>query len=112
MTCVTFRRSQTGHEQFDFANTVELGEMKPKHGTGGFRAKIKAKREEMATEARDRRAGDGQGGGIGNYFVSVSDIRFYLRFSPAQPSLKDNIKLLNANHAHAGISTEDPEIWN
>lgn len=74
MTYGTSRRPQTGYEQFDFANTVELGEMKPKHGTDGFRAKIKAKREEMATEARDRRAGDGQGGGIGNYFVSVSMI--------------------------------------
>lgn len=82
MTCGTFRRSQNGHESFDFATAVELGEMRTKHGAGGFRAKIKAKREEMAIEAKNRRAGDGQGGGIGNYFVSVLMIPgFFLLFS-------------------------------
>lgn len=98
MTCGTLGRSQNGHESFDLATAVELGEIKPKHGTGGFRAKIKAKREEMATEAKKRRAGDGQGGGIGNYFVSVLMILgFFLRFSWIPLSLKDNMRTTNIN---------------
>lgn len=75
MTHGTFRRPQNGCDSFDLAATVELGDMKPKHGAG-FRAKIKAKREEMARQERERRAGDGHGGGIGNYFVSVLEYLF------------------------------------
>lgn len=64
------RRSQNESDPFNSASMVELGDMKPKYGpANGFRAKIKAKREDMARKARERRAGDGQGGGVGNYFV-------------------------------------------
>lgn len=109
MVCGIFRRPQNGHKSFDLATAVELGEMKPRHGTGGFRAKIKAKREEMAIDAKKRRAGDGQGGGIGNYFVSVLIPDLFLHFSRAPLSLKDNMRTTNINYT--GISTEDSGIW-
>lgn len=107
MTCGRSRRSQNRHGSFDLADAVELGEIKPKYGAGGFRAKIKAKREEMAIEAKKRRAGDGQGGGIGNYFVSV-DRGYLLIYAP----LSSENNMLASDADYIAMSVEDPNIWN
>lgn len=66
-------RPHNGSDRYDSSSMVELGEMIPIHDSAahGFRARIKAKREQIAREAKERRAGDGQGGGMRNYFVGV-----------------------------------------